>query len=105
MRAAARYRPTGRGPYYFARGKLSGDPVFAALLRDGLIKDAARIVDVGCGLGVLAAWLAAAEVSDPTQRFRMAANMGGAAERLDTARIRPASQSGRGRKGRALRSR
>jgi len=65
MRAAARYRPTGRGPYYFARGKLSGDPVFAALLRDGLIKDAARIVDVGCGLGVLAAWLAAAEISDP----------------------------------------
>lgn len=65
MRAAARYRPTGRGHYYFARGKLSGDPVFAALLRDGLIKDSARIVDVGCGLGVLAAWLAAAETSDP----------------------------------------
>ena len=64
MRAAARYRPTGRGPYYFARGKLSGDPVFATLLRDGLIKDAARIVDVGCGLGVLAALLAAAETSD-----------------------------------------
>ena len=64
MRAAARYRPTGRGPYYFARGKLSGDPVFAALLRDGLIEDSARIVDVGCGLGVLAAWLAAAETSD-----------------------------------------
>lgn len=65
MRAAARYRPAGRGPYYFARGKLSGDPVFAALLRDGRINDAARIVDVGCGLGVLAAWLAAAEVCDP----------------------------------------
>lgn len=64
MRAAARYRPTGRGPYYFARGKLSGDPVFAALLRDGLINDSARIVDVGCGLGVLAALLAAAETSD-----------------------------------------
>ena len=69
MRAAARYRPAGRSAYYFARGKLSGDPVFAALLRDGLIKDSARIVDVGCGLGVLAAWLAAAEVSDPRVTF------------------------------------
>lgn len=64
MRAAARYRPAGPGPYYFARGKLTGDPVFAALLRDGRINDAARIVDVGCGLGILAAWLAAAEVCD-----------------------------------------
>ncbi len=65
MRAAARYRPAGRSPYYFARGKLSGDPVFAALLRDGRIHDDARIVDVGCGLGILAAWLAAAEICDP----------------------------------------
>ena len=65
MRTAARYKTVGRSPYYFARGKLSGDPVFAALLRDGRIRDDARIVDVGCGLGILAAWLAAAEVCDP----------------------------------------
>ena len=65
MRAAARYRQAGLSPYYFARGKLGGDPVFAALLRDGRINDAARIVDVGCGLGILAAWLAAAERCDP----------------------------------------
>ena len=66
MRAATRYRPAGRGPYYFARGKLRGDPVFAALLRDGRINDGARIVDVGCGLGVLAACLAAAETCNPS---------------------------------------
>ena len=59
-RAATRFRAAGRGPYYFARGKLGGDPVFAALLRDGRIKDGARIVDVGCGLGILAALLTAA---------------------------------------------
>lgn len=60
MHAAARYRPAGRSPYYFTRGKLGGDPVFAALLRDGRIRDDARIVDVGCGLGILAALLVAA---------------------------------------------
>lgn len=65
IRAAARFRPAGRGPYYFARGKLGGDPVFAALLRDGRIKDQARIVDIGCGLGILAALLVASERSDP----------------------------------------
>ena len=58
--AAARFRPAGWGPYYFARGKLGGDPVFAALLRDGRIKDEARVVDLGCGLGILAALLVAA---------------------------------------------
>ncbi|MGZ8993575.1 MAG: methyltransferase type 11, partial [Burkholderiaceae bacterium] len=56
-----RFRAAGRGPYYFTRGKLGGDPVFAALLRDGRIKDGVRIVDVGCGLGIFAALLAAAE--------------------------------------------
>jgi SAM-dependent methyltransferase len=60
-RAAARFLPSGRGPYYFARGKLGGDPVFAALLQQGLVDDGARIVDIGCGQGVLAALLAAAE--------------------------------------------
>jgi 2-polyprenyl-3-methyl-5-hydroxy-6-metoxy-1,4-benzoquinol methylase len=64
-RAASRFRPAGRGPYYFARGKLGGDPVFAALLRDGRITSDARIVDIGCGLGILAALLAAAEQCDP----------------------------------------
>jgi SAM-dependent methyltransferase len=60
-RAAQRFRPTGRTPYHFARGKLGGDPVFAALLRQGLIRPGARIVDIGCGQGVLAALLAECE--------------------------------------------
>ena len=60
-RAAQRFRACGRSAYYFSRGKLRGDPVFAALLRDGRIASRARIVDVGCGLGILPALLAAAE--------------------------------------------
>lgn len=60
-RAAARFLPAGRSNHYFARGKLGGDPAFAALLRDGRIASGARIVDIGCGIGVLPALLAAAE--------------------------------------------
>ena len=62
-RAAQRFRPAGHTPYHFARGKLGGDPIFAGVLRQGLIAPAARIVDIGCGQGVLAALLAEVEVS------------------------------------------
>lgn len=61
VEAAARlYRPAGRYPYYFARGKLGMDPVFPALLSRGLIGEGSRILDLGCGQGVLGALLVAA---------------------------------------------
>lgn len=63
QRAAARFLPCGRGVYHFARGKLGGDPMFAALLKQGLIANQARIIDIGCGQGVLAALLASAETA------------------------------------------
>jgi hypothetical protein len=62
--AAALYEPAGRFARHFAQGKLGGDPVFPALLRNGLIPDGARLADLGCGQGLLAAWLWAAR-----QRF------------------------------------
>jgi SAM-dependent methyltransferase len=56
-RAAGRYRPIGLSPYYFARSKLRADPVFTAILEQGLLSEARDILDLGCGIGILEAWL------------------------------------------------
>jgi SAM-dependent methyltransferase len=58
--AAAFYRASGRFAWHFARAKLAQDPVFAAVLARGLLAGSARILDLGCGQGLLAAWLLAA---------------------------------------------
>lgn len=55
------YRPTGHFNYHWACGKLGHDPVFAALLDQALLSDGARVMDLGCGRGLLAAWCLAAE--------------------------------------------
>ena len=55
------YRRGGRFAYHFARGKLGSDPVFRAIVEQGLLTGRARILDLGCGQGLLAAWLAAAQ--------------------------------------------
>ncbi len=59
--ATAPYRPTGRFNYHWARGKLGSDPIFAALLKRPILPDGARVLDLGCGRGLLAAWLLGAE--------------------------------------------
>jgi SAM-dependent methyltransferase len=59
--ASEPYRRAGRFAYYFARGKLGSDPVFRAILEQGLLAGRSRILDLGCGQGLLAAWLAAAQ--------------------------------------------
>ncbi len=58
--AAALYRPAGRFAYFFARGKLRGDRLFATLLRVGAIPEGAYVVDLGCGQGLLGAWFTSA---------------------------------------------
>jgi SAM-dependent methyltransferase len=55
------YRNAGLFAYHFARGKLRGDPVFRAILELGLLLGRARVLDLGCGQGLLTAWLRAAE--------------------------------------------
>jgi 2-polyprenyl-3-methyl-5-hydroxy-6-metoxy-1,4-benzoquinol methylase len=62
-RAAAPYEPLGSYPWFFARGKLGGDPVFAHLLAAGLLTQRSHILDIGCGQGLLASWLLAAQAS------------------------------------------
>jgi cyclopropane fatty-acyl-phospholipid synthase-like methyltransferase len=59
--AAEPYRSAGKFAWHFAKGKLGGDPAFAHILRLGMVRDNARVLDIGCGQGLLAALFWAAE--------------------------------------------
>lgn len=59
--ASAPYRGVSSFAYHFARGKLHGDPVYRAILELGLLAGRAAILDLGCGQGLLAAWLLGAQ--------------------------------------------
>ena len=55
--ATAPYRRSGRFAWHFARGKLGRDPVFRGMLERGDLPPRARVVDIGCGQGLLASLL------------------------------------------------
>jgi SAM-dependent methyltransferase len=62
LKAASQpYRRAGLFAYHFARGKLRGDPVYRAILALGLLQGCSRVLDLGCGQGLLTSWLRAAE--------------------------------------------
>jgi SAM-dependent methyltransferase len=67
--ACAPYRGAGRFAWHFARGKLAYDPVFRDLLVNGWLPPGARVVDLGCGQGLLASLLAAAEAAAHAGRW------------------------------------
>ncbi|MBL8498119.1 class I SAM-dependent methyltransferase [Nitrosomonas sp. JL21] len=51
------YQRAGKFAWHFARGKLDRDPVFAHILQARYISHHARVLDIGCGQGLLAALL------------------------------------------------
>jgi len=59
--ACAPYRASGRFAWHWARGKLGRDPVFRGLLERGALPARARVVDLGCGQGLMASLLHACE--------------------------------------------
>jgi cyclopropane fatty-acyl-phospholipid synthase-like methyltransferase len=59
--ASRPYLRAGRFAYHFARSKLKGDPAYRGMLERGLLQDRTHILDLGCGQGLLCAWLQAAQ--------------------------------------------
>lgn len=53
------YRQAGRWAWHWARGKLGRDPVFRGMLERGDLLPEARVVDIGCGQGLMASLLQA----------------------------------------------
>lgn len=67
--ASAPYRRAGRFAWHFARGKLGFDPVFAHVMQNGLIRPGDRVLDIGCGQGLLASLVDAANGASMTARW------------------------------------
>ena len=67
--ACAPYRSAGRFAWHFARGKLGIDPVFRHILQAGLIAPGARVLDIGCGQGLLASLLRSCEAFERSGRW------------------------------------
>jgi SAM-dependent methyltransferase len=57
--ACAPYRAVSRWSWHWARGKLWHDPVFQGMLKRGDIPAHSRVVDIGCGQGLMASLLQA----------------------------------------------
>ena len=68
--ASAPYRSADRFAWHFSRSKLKRDPVFVGLLERGIIPDAQRLVDLGCGQGLLASWLRSARALHDAGHWR-----------------------------------
>lgn len=54
------YKRAGQFAWHFARGKLGRDPAFKGILAHGMLAGHKRILDIGCGQGLLASWLISA---------------------------------------------
>lgn len=59
--ATTPYRRAGRFAWHYARGKVRNDPAYLGILKLGLIAANARVLDLGCGQGLIASTLLAAD--------------------------------------------
>ena len=59
--ARAPYKGSGRFAWHWARGKLGRDPVFRGMLERGDLPARARVIDIGCGQGLVASLLHACD--------------------------------------------
>ena len=62
--ACVPYRKAGRWAWHWAQGKLARDPAFRAVLERGHLPARARVLDIGCGQGLLASLLQACADAD-----------------------------------------
>src|SRR5258706_2115649 len=70
VRAASEpYRATDAHAHRFARAKLGGDRVFRHVIENGLIPPGARVLDVGCGQGLVAGLVRAASDASRSGRW------------------------------------
>jgi hypothetical protein len=60
-RASDRYVGTTLTGWEFARGKLSGDPIYRRVLLGGVLPSGGTLVDIGCGQGLMMALLIEAQ--------------------------------------------
>jgi SAM-dependent methyltransferase len=67
--ACAPYKTSGRFAWHWARGKLGRDPVFRGMLERGDLLPNARVVDIGCGQGLVASLLYAAQQLQTSNRW------------------------------------
>jgi len=59
-RASAYFDGADRFAFYFAHFKLKSDPLFTDVLLSGALSGCRNLIDLGCGQGLLTAWLLAA---------------------------------------------
>ena len=89
-----RYLDAGMFHWEFVRGKLKYDPMYRAILDSGLLPDKGRLVDLGCGRGILLALIQSATEarSSPNETSTLAAppralELRGVEQREDLARV------------------